>query len=185
MARTMITCSGLGRDQFTDSTFWGATGRTRPVRFEPRRRALVGYDQWHPKSGKVFPACSPVATSCRSPGKSLFPVSVRAVARSSGYNLPFRSPRSAGGPLPSDSPTVPNFDEAPFAERRVHARPTPLALLVSLATCSLPGLALQAQQPPPPTTAPPPRPRRRRRPPTDPIERIKEEGLKHRKSWRP
>jgi carboxypeptidase Q len=58
-------------------------------------------------------------------------------------------------------------------------RPTRLALLVSLATCSLPGLTLLAQQPAPPTTttteAPKTEPAKAAS--VDPIDRIKEEAL--------
>ncbi len=56
-------------------------------------------------------------------------------------------------------------------------RSTRLALLVSLATCSLPGLALRAQQPPPPTTTQAPRAEPAKAAPVDPIDRIKEEAL--------
>ena len=55
-------------------------------------------------------------------------------------------------------------------------RSTRLALLVSLATCSLPGVTLLAQQTPPPATeAPKAEPAKAA--PVDPIDRIKEEAL--------
>ena len=67
------------------------------------------------------------------------------------------------------------------------------ALLLAIATCSMPGLLLHAQQPPAPANVPAQPPATEpsakevskeaakpepARPPTDPIERIKEEGLK-------
>jgi carboxypeptidase Q len=52
-----------------------------------------------------------------------------------------------------------------------------LAFLVTLATCSLPGLTLQAQQPPTPPATEAPKTEPAKTAPVDPIERIKEEAL--------
>ena len=52
-----------------------------------------------------------------------------------------------------------------------------LAFLVTLATCSLPGFAVQAQQPVTPTTVEAPKAEPAKTAPVDPIERIKDEAL--------